>query len=1215
MFDVKKLDKKLNKNTRNGQKLFIVAASAATLVATGDFGSAPKSSLFNGTEGDDVITVGADAGIVIARAGNDKVTGGAGIDLIWGGLGVDDVNGGAGVDHLVVVGITVDGAYSEADLLNIRGTGANLSSLLDLAGMNGHSVSDVQAGESIDGGADGAILYTFGAVDFGGVTLANISKIYLDNQVTLTNSALQALKGQGLTSLLGTGVIKAASGLLDLDGVSVPAGVTIQDSNGNVIVPTAAAGSIGSSVNVAENSTNVGSFMVTDASAVGTVTYTLGGADAALFDIDSVTGAISFKDAPDFEAAQDAGADNIYDVTVTATDEHQQSLSQNIAINVTDVTNEDANASTGGSTGSSGGGAGGGAGGGGAGGGGSSNAPLAGGVTITGDAHVGVTLTASNNITDADGLGGGITYQWQKDGSDIGGATSATYVVQTGDLGGVITAIASYTDGGGTDESATSAATGAVILAPLAQVGSSILLSGLSAANQGAQFKGVTLSDQSGSAVANLGDINGDGYDDFIIGGRLADPHGAQSGSAYVVFGKDGLYDPETELSSLNGTNGFKLNGIAGNDRFGNAASAIGDINGDGYDDFIVGAPGASNIGVGKAYVIYGTNDFSSSLTSGVFEASDLNGSNGFSIAGVATQGQFGLRVGGGSDLNGDGLDDFMISAPNADPNSPTNNTGSVYVIYGDVNAGNVATYDITTLDGSTGFRADGGAVANSFLGAGGATSVGDVNGDGYGDMIVGSPYNGTAGQAHILFGGIGGFGATLNITDSDFVIATTGGDRLGTVSAAGDVNGDGFDDYIIGAFNANNGGGVSSGAAYVMFGNAGMAIDGFVALAINPLDGTDGFRIDGDGVNSKLGFVVSNAGDINGDGYADLIVGADGNNGNVGASYIIYGKASFSATPTFNVNTLDGSNGFKVVGAANGDKLGYSASAAGDVNGDGYDDLLIGAYEADNTGAADSGTSYILYGGTHFSSTATSGTVGDNNVTGSAADNELVGGRGNDNLRGLAGKDVLIGGIGGDRLEGGVDFDKMIGGGGADKFVFNIGDSVVTVSSLGAGLGQINGFDVIEDFEVGDGTHNSETFEIVGATSIAGAGVFDGVDGAYKVGGTSGSFINAHSVTNGVITFDDNDVFNAASTLTLSTPRDIAAVVQYLQANDFGDQGATLVFDMGSDTFIFVQGDNDGASIAGVDNDKDILVRLEDVQVDSLITTIGTGAFDLFIA
>lgn len=84
---------------------------------------------------------------------------------------------------------------------------------------------------------------------------------------------------------------------------------------------------------------------------------------------------------------------------------------------------------------------------------------------------------------------------------------------------------------------------------------------------------------------------------------------------------------------------------------------------------------------------------------------------------------------------------------------------------------------------------------------------------------------------------------------------------------------------------------------------------------------------------------------------------------------------------------------------------------------------------------------------------------------------------------------------------------------------------------------------------------------------------------------------------------------------MTLSTPRDIAAVVQYLQANDFGDQGATLVFDMGSDTFIFVQGDNDGASIAGVDNDKDILVRLEDVQVDSLITTIGTGAFDLFIA
>lgn len=349
MFDVKKL-KQISKKNKT-QKIFIVSAGIASLVASGEpgeggDGGGSEDGFSSGdvagktTSGNDTITIGPAGGVVDAGAGDDTITGGGAVDTIYGGAGADIMDGGAGIDNMVVVGITGANDYSLADLQNVAGTGIDVSAFLSLTDVNNHTISDVQNGESIDGGADGAILYIFGKVNFAGVTLANISKIYLDNEVIISDATLQGLKGQGLAELIGDGTIKAESGLLDLDGVTVPAAVTIKDSDGNIILPEF---SSNAAVNVAENTTAVGTFAVTDASAVGTVTYALTGVDAALFNLDAATGAVTLKTAADFENPLDDGKDNVYDIIVTATDEHTKSTAQNVAISVTDVGEPDIN--------------------------------------------------------------------------------------------------------------------------------------------------------------------------------------------------------------------------------------------------------------------------------------------------------------------------------------------------------------------------------------------------------------------------------------------------------------------------------------------------------------------------------------------------------------------------------------------------------------------------------------------------------------------------------------------------------------------------------------------------------------------------------------------------------------------------------------------------------------------------------------------------------
>ena len=540
-------------------------------------------------------------------------------------------------------------------------------------------------------------------------------------------------------------------------------------------------------------------------------------------------------------------------------------------------------------------------------------------------------------------------------------------------------------------------------------------------------------------SVSSAGDINSDGFDDIIIGVPEVNG-GYRAGSTYVVFGKAEGFSANLDLSELDGSNGFVING---NNHLGDSVSSAGDINGDGFDDIIIGAPFAASNDqryTGVSYVVFGKAEGFDAT----FDLSSLDGSNGFVINGISADDSSGRSVSSAGDVNGDGFDDLIIGASGADPNGQSN-AGASYVVFGQA-GGFSATLNLSQLDGSNGFVING--VSSGDGSQISVSSAGDVNGDGFKDLIIGASYANPYGQRHagasyVVFGLAEGFDPTLNLSQLDgsngFVMnGVNAHNTLGfSVSSAGDFNGDGFDDIIIGAHYADPNGESSAGSTYVVFGSAE---DFDPTLDLSQLDGSNGFVINGINVSDHSGYSVSSAGDVNGDGFDDIIIGArpDFLGGGGGQSAVVFGKAD-GFGGTLNLSELDGSNGF-VLSEFDYDS-GYSSSpvsAAGDINGDGFDDIIIGGTEGVYLQPLDD-NSYVVFGDDFTGQVSAAGTEGDDVLLGSAGNDVIIGNLGDDILLGGGGGDVLKGGAGNDTLAvSDLNFRQLNGGSGIDTLRFD---------------------------------------------------------------------------------------------------------------------------------------------------------------------------------
>ena len=513
--------------------------------------------------------------------------------------------------------------------------------------------------------------------------------------------------------------------------------------------------------------------------------------------------------------------------------------------------------------------------------------------------------------------------------------------------------------------------------------------------------------------------------------------------------------DPTLDLSALDGSNGFTINGIDAYDGSGYSVSEAGDVNGDGIDDIIIGARYAApndTYSAGESYVVFGSqNGFDPTL-----DLSALDGNNGFTINGNDAYDLSGFSVNAAGDINGDGIDDIIIGAVAADPNGNLS-AGESYVVFGS-QKGFDATLDLSTLDGKNGFTING--IDPSDNSGVFVSEAGDINNDGIDDLVIGAFIadpngNENAGEGYVVFGSQKGFDATLDLSTLDgnngFTInGIAPEDRAGlSISNAGDINDDGIDDLVIGAFQADPNGNTDEGESYVVFGSQSFSS----SLDLSALDGSNGFTIEGLNADDNLGFSVSSAGDINDDGIDDIILGAVGaapnNVTGAGESYVIFGSTEEFGS-SFDLSTIDGSNGLIIKGIDLNDESGNSVSGAGDINGDGIDDIIIGANYADPNGNTDAGESYVVFG---FSSDRNlDGGNGKDTLNGAGGNDTLDGGNGKDVLFGAGGDDLLFGGNGKDTLDGGVGNDTLEGGNGKDLFVIAAGEGTDTINDFGRG-------------------------------------------------------------------------------------------------------------------------------------------------------------------
>lgn len=373
----------------------------------------------------------------------------------------------------------------------------------------------------------------------------------------------------------------------------------------------------------------------------------------------------------------------------------------------------------------------------------------------------------------------------------------------------------------------------------------------------------------------------------------------------------------------------------------------IGDINKDGWGDYAISAFKEAG-GDGAVYVLLGSETALSDFTVGDNMMATNN--RGFKIKGPLGSGEnFGFAIEGGFDWNNDTIDDFAITSYNYYDN------GYVYIILGKETGW--GDFYINTIVGTGAKKVNGEGTATSF--GYGISFAGDMNKDDYDDIIVtANNDNSWGGSAFVLFGGTSIVGFTVDNTmgpTKGFKVngldASAQGHLGQTCGYAGDVNSDGYSDILVTAHNED-----PSGNAYLFFGGPTLTLTTLNAQLGMPA--SRGIRITCPGTGYNCGYGVGSAGDINGDTIDDFIVGAR-SEGNVGAVYIIYGRPLGSPWTSFSVSSITGSTlGFRVGGYYTTGAFGMAVSPAIDLNKDGYNDVIVAAYNE-----APGGAVYVIFG------------------------------------------------------------------------------------------------------------------------------------------------------------------------------------------------------------------------------------------------------------
>jgi hypothetical protein len=409
-----------------------------------------------------------------------------------------------------------------------------------------------------------------------------------------------------------------------------------------------------------------------------------------------------------------------------------------------------------------------------------------------------------------------------------------------------------------------------------------------------------------GFSVGAAGDVNGDGYDDVIVGAyRWTKGDAIREGRAWAFYGS---------ATGLSADPDWLADGVGDWAYFAHSVATAGDVNGDGYDDVIVGAPHPQEYG--QAYVYYGS-------------AGGLSTTPNWTAVSDQRQSWFGRTVRSAGDVNGDGYDDVIVGAPQYDDGQI--DEGAAWVYLGSAQG-------LSTVAGWTAESDQAGSLFGRWVG-----TAGDVNADGYDDVIVGAHFfdddQPNEGRAFAFYGSADGLSPTPDWTAD----GNQSGAWFGrAVATAGDVNADGFDDVIVGApkFDHDQ---LNEGRAFAFYGSA----DG--------LSPTADWIAEADQADAWFGRRLSTAGDVNADGYDDVIIAApnyDTSQPDTGKVFVYFGSpGGLLTSPNWTAQSDQAYAWF-----------GRAVSTARDTNGDGYADVIVGAPLFDD-GQRNEGAAWVFDG------------------------------------------------------------------------------------------------------------------------------------------------------------------------------------------------------------------------------------------------------------